>query len=135
MNYLLNVFNVFWRVLSLRMMIYQNFAARNNSYKIFQMLLNLFEYLKMNSKHIFINWLYFFLFFNLKLSYFQDLQPDEICYEPLEDYDRIRDNAKFWLEGVAILFVGIFGLFGNLLSIFIWRRSRGNKGFNTLLVM
>ena len=66
---------------------------------------------------------------------FQDLQPDKICYEPLEDYDRIRDNAKFWLEGVAILVVGIFGLFGNLLSIFILRRSRGNKGFNTLLVM
>ena len=66
---------------------------------------------------------------------FQDLQPEKICYEPLEDYDTIRDKAKFWLEGVAILIVGIFGLFGNVLSIFIWRRSRGNKGFNTLLIM
>lgn len=58
---------------------------------------------------------------------------DPSCYELIDD--NIRENAKFWLEGVAILVVGVFGLLGNLISIFVFRRSRGNKGFHTLLIM
>ena len=68
----------------------------------------------------------------LSLNY-QELQSDSNCYEPLED--KFRERAKFWLEGIAILVVGICGLIGNLLSMFVLRRSRGNKGFNTLLIM
>jgi hypothetical protein len=63
----------------------------------------------------------------------QNLQSEPTCYEPLED--EFRENAKFWVEGIAILVVGICGLIGNLLSIFVLRRSRGNKGFHTLLIM
>ena len=63
----------------------------------------------------------------------QNLPSDPACYEPIDD--KLREKAKFWLEGVAILVVGIFGLIGNLLSMFVFRRSRGNKGFHTLLIM
>ena len=66
---------------------------------------------------------------------FQTLQLENSCYELLEDYEEVRDKAKYWLEGVGILIVGSFGLLGNVLSIFIFRRSRGNKGFHTLLIM
>ena len=63
----------------------------------------------------------------------QNVKSDPTCYEPLED--EFREKAKFWLEGIAILVVGICGLIGNLLSIFVLRRSRGNKGFHTLLIV
>ena len=66
---------------------------------------------------------------------FQNTQHEAVCYESLEDYGYVRKYAKFWLEGVSILVIGIFGLCGNFLSIFILRRSQGNKGFNTLLIM
>ena len=63
----------------------------------------------------------------------QNHESDPTCYEPIED--KFREKAKFWLEGIGILVVGIFGLLGNLLSVFVLRRSRGNQGFHTLLIM
>jgi len=53
----------------------------------------------------------------------------------MEEYGYVRKNAKYYLEGVCILVIGTFGLGGNFLSIFILRRSQGNKGFNKLLIM
>ena len=60
---------------------------------------------------------------------------DTTCYELIDDYKDVISQAKFLMEGVGILAVGIFGLIGNIFSIFIHRRSRGNKGFHTLLIL
>ena len=66
-------------------------------------------------------------------SIFQDHKHDTSCYEPLGD--KRREYAKYWTEGVAIVIVGALGMVGNTFSIFVFRRSRGNKGFHTLLIM
>ena len=63
---------------------------------------------------------------------FQNQVPDPTCYEPLES--KLRANVKFWVEGVAILAIAPCGLLLNLLSVFVFRRTRGNKGFHTLLI-
>ena len=66
---------------------------------------------------------------------FQTSNPQHTCYELIEEYEGFRDNAKYGLEGVGILVVGSIGLLGNVLSVFIFKRSRGNKGFHRLLIM
>ena len=74
------------------------------------------------------------LLFNASsVFHLQHLSSDPTCYEPIDD--NFREKAKFWLEGIGILVVGICGLTGNLLSVFVLRRSRGNQGFHTLLIM
>ena len=57
---------------------------------------------------------------------------DTTCYEPIAD--KLRENAKYWMEGVALVIVGAFGLLGNIFSMFVFRRTRGNKGFHSLLI-
>ena len=53
----------------------------------------------------------------------------------LEEWEGFRDNAKYALEGVGILVIGSIGLVGNVLSMFIFKRSKGNKNFHRLLIM
>ena len=65
--------------------------------------------------------------------FLQSDKQDTSCYEPLEDTR--REHAKYWTEGVALVVVGALGLIGNTFSIFVFKRSRGNKGFHTLLIM
>ena len=71
-------------------------------------------------------------FFIQKILFLQNDKQVTSCYEPLED--KRREHAKYWTEGVAIVIVGALGLLGNTFSIFVFKRSRGNKGFHTLLV-
>ena len=71
---------------------------------------------------------------NIKDFDFQHSQTETICYELIEDYKHVIRTAKFVMEGAGIPGVGIFGVMGNVLSIFIHRRSRGNKGFHSLLI-
>ena len=42
--------------------------------------------------------------------------------------------ATFWIEGVAILVVGVFGVAGNILTVFVLRRIDQNTTFNRLLM-
>jgi hypothetical protein len=44
------------------------------------------------------------------------------------------DIAQFWLEGVAILVVGTFGLMGNLMTLLVLRQIDSNVMFNKLLM-
>ena len=67
--------------------------------------------------------------------HFQIHDPKEICYEKIEDYKDLINKVKYISEGVTLLVVGLFGLLGNFLSIIVLKRSRRNKGFNTLLIM
>ncbi len=43
-------------------------------------------------------------------------------------------QAQFWLEGVAIIVVGLFGMCGNLITIVVLRRIDTNITFNRLLM-
>ena len=88
-----------------------------------------------NNEYIFHSASFCLLNCILTFTTFNNSQPEPSCYELLEDYESVRDNAKFWFEGVGILVFGSFGFVGNVLSIVVFRRSRGNEGFNTLLIM
>ena len=59
---------------------------------------------------------------------------EPICYESLADYGQVRKDAKFWLEGIGIAAVGLFGLFGNVLAVLVLRKCPGNRSFNILLI-
>ena len=74
------------------------------------------------------------IYLSIKDFDFQHGQTETICYELIEDYKDVIRQAKFVMEGAGIFGVGIFGVVGNILSIFIHRRSRGNKGFHSLLI-
>ena len=56
------------------------------------------------------------------------------CHELIDEYTKFRTNARFWLEGVLLLIVGIFGIIGNFLSILVLPRCPGNRNFNLLLM-
>ena len=56
------------------------------------------------------------------------------CYDNIEKFHEKRERAWFWLEGVSLFVVGIFGLFGNILAILILSRCPTNTGFNVLLI-
>ncbi|TRY75012.1 hypothetical protein TCAL_12119, partial [Tigriopus californicus] len=56
------------------------------------------------------------------------------CYESLVDYGPIRAKVKFWLEGIGILCVGIFGLIANILTCIILKDMKSNSSFNKLLM-
>lgn len=61
---------------------------------------------------------------------------DYQCHETLEDYESVMESAQFWLEGVALLVVGLFGMAGNVLTIVVLRRIDSNTtfSFNRLLM-
>jgi hypothetical protein len=56
------------------------------------------------------------------------------CHEPFDEFEPLMDIAQFWLEGVAILVVGTFGLMGNLMTLLVLRRIDSNVMFNKLLM-
>eukprot|EP00095_Tigriopus_kingsejongensis_P007376 maker-scaffold37_size504123-snap-gene-3.13 protein:Tk07376 transcript:maker-scaffold37_size504123-snap-gene-3.13-mRNA-1 annotation:"fmrfamide isoform a" len=56
------------------------------------------------------------------------------CYESLVKYGPIRQNFKFWLEGVGITCVGIFGLIANILTFIVLKDIKTNTNFNKLLI-
>ena len=74
------------------------------------------------------------IYLSIKDFDFQHDQTETICYELIEDYKDVIKLAKFVMEGAGIFGVGTLGVIGNILSIFIHRRSRGNKGFHSLLI-
>ena len=77
-----------------------------------------------------------YLFWNISyVNKFQTSKPGDTCYELLEEWEGFRDNAKYALEGVGILVIGSIGLVSNVLSMFIFKRSKGNKNFHRLLIM
>jgi len=57
-----------------------------------------------------------------------------VCHETLDGYRHLMTSAAFWLEGVLILIVGLFGLAGNVLTIVVLRRLDSNATFNRLLM-
>jgi hypothetical protein len=56
------------------------------------------------------------------------------CHERFDDYRHFQTNAQFWIEGVSLLVVGIFGVAGNVMTIVVLRRIDSNTTFNRLLM-
>ena len=56
------------------------------------------------------------------------------CHETFETSRFWMAGAQFWVEGVILLVVGIFGIVGNVMTIFILRRIDSNTTFNRLLM-
>lgn len=56
------------------------------------------------------------------------------CHEKLSEYKYLVDNAQFWLEGVILLGVGLFGMAGNVMTIVVLGRIDSNTTFNRLLM-
>ena len=56
------------------------------------------------------------------------------CYEKIKDFSNLRNNARFWLEGIAITLLGLVGLAGNFLSIAVLNTYKTNTSFNRLLM-
>ena len=60
--------------------------------------------------------------------------PSYRCHETFANYRHVMTAASFWLDGVLILVVGIFGLAGNALTVVVLRRIDSNTTFNRLLM-
>ena len=56
------------------------------------------------------------------------------CHESLVDYKHFFDGVQFWIEGVALLVVSLFGVVGNVTTIIVLRRIDSNTTFNRLLM-
>ena len=56
------------------------------------------------------------------------------CYEKIEDFSSMRENARFWLEGIGITVVGVVGLAGNIMAVFVLSTYSTNVSFNRLLM-
>ena len=58
------------------------------------------------------------------------------CHERLDEYRHFMTNAQFWLEGVLLLVIGVFGMAGNVMTIIVLRRIDANAtfSFNRLLM-
>ena len=56
------------------------------------------------------------------------------CHEKFNEYGHLMSAAQFWLEGVSLLVVGVFGMAGNVMTIIVLRRIDSNTTFNRLLM-
>ncbi|CAB4056180.1 unnamed protein product [Lepeophtheirus salmonis] len=56
------------------------------------------------------------------------------CYESMRRYNPVIKSARFWIQGVAVLSVGIFGLCGNIITILVLKGTKTNRNFNKLLM-
>nr|XP_040569928.1 FMRFamide receptor-like [Lepeophtheirus salmonis] len=55
------------------------------------------------------------------------------CYENYTVYIEIWYTAKFWIEGILQFGVGLLGIFGNILTIFVLSKNK-KTNFNNLLI-
>ena len=52
---------------------------------------------------------------------------EETCYELISDYDGVLEQTHFWIKGVALTTLGVFGLLGNMVTIAILSKSDSNR--------
>ena len=43
------------------------------------------------------------------------------CHEKFDDIDKLLNSVRFWIEGVSLTIIAVFGLLGNLLTIVVFR--------------
>ncbi len=58
-----------------------------------------------------------------------------LCHEKVFEYGYLMtDVGHFWLEGILLLIVGLFGVAGNIMTIVVLRKMETNTTFNRLLM-
>lgn len=61
------------------------------------------------------------------LSLRDDNDDIEDCHELLSEYNPILDSCKFWLEGISLRAIAVFGLCGNTLAIIVLGRTKDSN--------
>lgn len=56
------------------------------------------------------------------------------CHQLRTDYKDVLISTRFWMWGVGVPFIGIFGIVGNVVTIIVLRRLKTNTNFNNLLI-
>ena len=65
----------------------------------------------------------------------QDPISNNLCHETFEEYEDLMSVVgHFWLEGVLLLVIGLFGVAGNIMTIIVLRKMDSNATFNRLLM-
>ena len=65
----------------------------------------------------------------------QDTDSNNLCHETFEEYEYLMNVVgHFWLEGVLLLVIGLFGVAGNIMTIIVLRKMDSNATFNRLLM-
>ena len=60
---------------------------------------------------------------------------NSLCHEKVFEYGYLMtDVGHFWLEGILLLIVGLFGVAGNIMTIVVLRKMETNTTFNRLLM-
>jgi hypothetical protein len=60
---------------------------------------------------------------------------NSLCHEEVEEYGYLMTVVgHFWLEGILLLVVGLFGVAGNIMTIIVLRKMETNTTFNRLLM-
>ena len=60
---------------------------------------------------------------------------NSLCHEEVFAYGYLMtDVGHFWLEGILLLIVGLFGVAGNIMTIVVLRKMETNTTFNRLLM-
>ncbi|QQP49426.1 Uncharacterized protein FKW44_010101 [Caligus rogercresseyi] len=70
---------------------------------------------------------------NEKVSGVREGALNYTCYENYTVYIEIWYTAKFWIEGILQFAVGLIGIFGNILTIFVLSKNK-KTNFNNLLI-
>jgi len=54
-------------------------------------------------------------------------EDDFTCYENFTVYHPVFETAQFWIEGVLLIGVGIFGICGNCLTLVVLSKSKNSS--------
>jgi hypothetical protein len=57
----------------------------------------------------------------------------EGCHELLSEYNPVLDSCKFWLEGISLCVIGLFGLCGNTLAIIVLGSTKDSNRQDAIL--
>lgn len=56
------------------------------------------------------------------------------CYELISEYQNFLVQSRYWIKGVALTALGVFGLIGNAVTIIVLSSTHSNRNFNKLLI-
>lgn len=55
------------------------------------------------------------------------------CHELKKDWEKTIEMSQYFIQGLSILIIGIFGFAANLLSVYVLLQVRENRNFHRLL--
>lgn len=63
----------------------------------------------------------------------KEISPNYSCYESHQDYQHFLDLSSFWLQGVTMTVIGVFGLIGNITTLYVLPQIKSNRSFHKML--